>query len=273
MFIAIENMASAYGYKKKNTANKAVTTYRSRGAQKSAENANAAKYEARQKLATAVGFNPKVDESEQDFLFTARMFAEKRKERCRYGISGSLRSMFKRMAFECENTKGLKFDTLVFVGHGNTGVMTIGLGVTPVDKYDKITNRKHQETLDGLNLDNRMINVQNRETWGGQFTECRDCFAADRRDSTFHLIFAGCSTGNLSEISFKHLTKVAAKVLAPILNCTVNAYGTDNVIENDEIIYILEHIEVIKATATGGTGSIPIETDAGVNLDWFKRNP
>jgi hypothetical protein len=118
MFIAIENAASAYGYKRKNTPKKPTTT-RTKSAQKKRDEANEIKYKARQELAEAVGFDPKVDESEGNFLFEARMFAEKHKDLCRYGVSGSLRSMLKRAAFECENG-GLTFHTLVLVGHGNT---------------------------------------------------------------------------------------------------------------------------------------------------------
>src|SRR5258707_381543 len=86
MFIAIENAASAYGYKKKNTEN-TPRIKRSKTELKRYEERNQKKYEPRQQLAESVGFNPRKDESEGSFLFDARMFAEKRKGICRYGVS------------------------------------------------------------------------------------------------------------------------------------------------------------------------------------------
>jgi hypothetical protein len=51
------------------------------------------------------------------------------------------------------------------------------------------------------------------------------------------MLFAGCSTGNLRELSYRHRTDVVAETLADVFNCKVNAYGADNTIENKEILH------------------------------------
>ena len=275
-FIAIENMASAYGYKGKNTKNKPEKEFRNTGQKNAYERTKNALYENRRKLAEAVGFDPQKDPSEQNFLFHAQMFTTKRKDRIRHGICGSLNSMLKRIQFECTNTRNLKFDTLVFVGHGNAGLMTIGIGCTPDDKYAKQKQGKLKQTYEGLNIGDRLMHVKNQETWSEKFRAHKDCFKPDDQN-TFHLFFAGCSTGNLYEGTFRHLTEVAAETLAPMLNCNVNAYGTDRTIENTEILFILENLDQIKSKAKGDKGSHPIgkdpESDDDINLDWVKRKP
>jgi hypothetical protein len=272
MFIAIENMGSAYGYKSKNTENKQPADHGGKGQQRSHAKAKEEVFKARRELADAIGFNPKKDESEGSFLFDAKMFAEKRKDTCCYGICGSLTGMLKRVEFECANTRGLKFDTLVFVGHGNAGVMTVGMGCTPLNEYRELTQRKQKNVLDGMNMEKRMINVQNKETWSEQFRIHQDCFKPDRDHDTFHVLFAGCSTGNLTKLSHKHLTNVVAKTLAKLFQCNVNAYGTDKTIENDEILHILTNIETIKGGATGVSGTYVLNERQNINLDWVKRH-
>ncbi|TCO80722.1 hypothetical protein EV699_11257 [Plasticicumulans lactativorans] len=268
MFIAIENMGSAFGHKDSNTRNKPEVKGQNKTQLQRHATAKEKLYEERRALAKSAGFDPRFDPSEGNFLFAAKLLAEKRKDTCRYGVAGSLKSLLKRAAFEAQNAR-TTFDTLMFVGHGNTGVMTVGIGCMPLDQLQSVKGRKAQETFDGLKLDNRMINVANSDTWLGLFDEHRACFAPSRGDDTFHVVFAGCSTGNKSEKSYKHLTHVAAAALANLFQCQVNAYGTDDEITNDEIEEIITFIETIKGSATGGSGSYALKT--GVNLDWVKR--
>lgn len=275
-FIAIENMASAYGFKDKNTTNKPAREFESRGQQNRQRRLKQEIFEKRRALAEAVDFNPRKDPSEKDFLFVAQMFAAKRHDKLRYGICGSLNGMLKRMQFECANGR-LKFDTLVFVGHGNAGLMTVGIGCTPLADYESLKEKTQKRTLEGLDLDGRMMNVLNADTWAGKFKAHIDCFKPDRENNTFHLFFAGCSTGNMGKRTHLHLTELAAETLAPMLACSVNAYGTDSTVENTEILFILENLEHIKSSATGVSGSYSIgnnrERGDDIKLDWVKRAP
>ncbi|MDR6675170.1 hypothetical protein [Xanthomonas sp. 1678] len=270
MFLAIENMASAYGYKQNNThgGGKKHKKNKKKGQAAARKDGKDKVYEARRALAKAVDFDPENDDSVGDFLFRVKMFAEKNQDRCRYGIAGSLNSLLKRIAIECENG-GMTFDTLVFAGHGNTGVMTVGMGCTPLGKMEQLKQSNHQKALAGLEMDRRMINVQNIQTWQDMFRAHRECFAPSRLDETFHVIFAGCSTGNMSESSCRHLTHVVAEQLSSVLGCKVNAYGTDNEIVNDDIDDILKNMKAIKASATGANGSYLLQSR--VSLDWIKK--
>lgn len=267
MFAAIENMGSAYGFKGDNTQNKAIVKRKGTAATRY-EAEKERLYQARKALAAAAEFDPSQDSSIGDFVVSTRMFMDKRKDRWRYGIAGSLKSLLKRVAFESDNGR-MTFDTLVFIGHGNTGLMTVGMGCTPLKRLEEVRGGRHQQTLEGLNMDQRMINVQNTESWGALFTEHRECFAPRRNDRTFHIVFAGCSTGNKSKRSLMHLTHVVAESLSVIFECTVNAYGTDNEIVNDDILEILGNMETIISSAAGVSGSYPL--NSGVNLDWVKR--
>ena len=118
------------------------------------------------------------------------------------------------------------------------------------------------------------MHVKNPETWSEKFRAHKDCFKPDGQN-TFHLFFAGCSTGNMHEGTRRHLTNVAAETLAPMLNCNVNAYGTDKTIENEEILFILENLDQIKSNAKGANGSQRIGEDSesgeDINLDWVKK--
>jgi hypothetical protein len=274
MFIAIENMGSAYGYKQANTSNKGPGTVRKPFQQKAYDKMKAEQYEARQAVASVLGFNPREDSSEgkgdENIFFAARTFAERNPDTCRYGVSGSLRSMFKRAAFECQNARGLTFDTLVFVGHGNTGLMCVGLGCSPVNELREAKG-KHKAVAAAMKLDERMINVKNTESWSALFEEHKGCFSPDRQYGTFHVVFAGCSTGNQSETSYKFLTHVVAETLAEVFNCPVNGYGPDNEITNQEILEILGKINDIKSSTIGDSGTYDLET--GVGLEWVKKRP
>jgi hypothetical protein len=63
-FIAIENMASAYGFKDKNTTNKPVREFESRGQENRQRRQKQEIFEHRRELAEAVDFNPKKDPSD-----------------------------------------------------------------------------------------------------------------------------------------------------------------------------------------------------------------
>lgn len=101
------------------------------------------------------------------------------------------------------------------------------------------------------------------------FKAHRECFATFRLDDAFHLISAGCGTGNMSESSYRHLTHVVAEQLSSVFECKVNAYGTDNEIVNDDILTILKNMGAIKSSATGTSGSYPLSSTA--SLDWIKK--
>ncbi|MBN6149155.1 hypothetical protein JR065_02280 [Xanthomonas sp. AmX2] len=274
MFLAIENMASAYGYKQSNTRsgdknkNKNNKKKNKKGGAPARKSGKDAIYQARRALAEAVDFDPEKDDSVGDFIFCVKMFAEQNKDKCRYGVAGSLNSLLKRIAIECKSG-GMTFDTLVFAGHGNTGVMTVGMGCTPLGKMEQLKQPEHQAALAGLQMDRRMINVQNTQTWQDMFKAHRECFTPSRLDDTFHVIFAGCSTGNMSESSYRHLTHVVAEQLSSVLGCRVNAYGTDDEIVNDDILDILKSMGTIKTSATGANGSYRLPS--GVSLDWIKK--
>jgi hypothetical protein len=136
----------------------------------------------------------------------------------------------------------------------------------------KSKNTENKQPADHGGKGQRMIKVQNKETWSEQFRIHQDCFKPDRDHDTFHVLFAGCSTGNLTKLSHKHLTNVVAKTLAKLFQCNVNAYGTDKTIENDEILHILTNIETIKGGATGVSGTYVLNERQNINLDWVKRH-
>jgi hypothetical protein len=79
----------------------------------------------------------------------------------------------------------------------------------------------------------------------------------------------------MHETLYRKLTNVAAETLAPMLNCKVNAYGTDKTIENKDTLYILQHLDEIKSKAKGAQGSQLIgedsETGEDTNLEWVKK--
>jgi len=273
MFIAIENQASAYGDKKLNTTNK-LTVKRTYAQQKRHEKEKQVQYKERLQVAQQYQFNYKDDPADlKEMIFGAQNFYKKHQDKCRYGVSGSLLSMLKRVKFESENSR-TKFDTLVFVGHGGSGVMTIGMGASPMELHqapDK-ASPKTTNAIEQMGSENRMMNVKNTNTWLGLFRDHKECFSPDRDNNTFHVVFAGCSTGNQSTKSIKYLTHEAAKELADVLKCKVNAYGADDVIKNSHVDKILDNIETIKGMSTGQAGSYPLSTnDGNVNLVWVKR--
>jgi hypothetical protein len=140
VFIALENAASAFGYKKLNTSNKPGKT-KSKADKVSSDR----KYGDRKAMAAEVGYAPTEDASEGkgegNIHLIVKMVASRKGYKL--GVSGSLPSMFKRLAFEA--AKGSAFDTLVFMGHGNTGLMTVGLGQAPADKLAAL-KAKHAKT-------------------------------------------------------------------------------------------------------------------------------
>jgi hypothetical protein len=272
VFIALENTASAFGFKKHNTRNKPDTPKKSSKVQA----ASAKKYEARQEMAAAVNFDPRVDSSEgkgdANIRLTVDMISTKRGYS--YGSAGSLPSLFKRLGFEADKT-GKPFDTVVFLGHGNAGLMTAGLGRTPLDKMDALKG-KHPQTLAAFNADKRMINVsdENRQHWGATFESNRKHLASNRRTGVLSILFMGCATGNMSVKSMRILPQVVASALVSLLECSVICYGADRLIENAELESALTNLETITEAVAGqggisGSYALPNST---VSLAWHRAN-
>ena len=257
MFIAVENMASAYGDKSANTDNKPIVRPQGKQSKKEQQRQQDSKqpvYEARKKLAKNLNYEIE-DRAAGNIFSIVQRFVSKNQNLCRYGIAGSLPSMLKRLAFESANMN-CKFDTLVFVGHGNTGIMTVGLGSGPDllrEEHSERLSDKQQAIVDDMKLENRKITIQNQDTWVAEFDKVKQSFTADK-DGIFHVMFAGCCTGNLSEKSYRFITHKVAKKLAGLLNCTVNAYGMRESINNAHVMETLEDIDKIKGSAPANPG-------------------
>lgn len=267
VFIALENTASAFGLKKGNTSNKPESKAPSKQAQKAKEQV----YERRRELAEALEFDYKRDPSEgtgeNNIRFIVSNLASKRG--FSYGVAGSLPSLFKRLSFEAKQKK-LPFDTLIFLGHGNTGLMTVGLGRFPASEIKKEKDR------DLMDLDKRMINVSDdsKKHWTQTFNEHRDALAVSKSDKVLHILFMGCATGNKSEVSFKVLPQIVSAAVSALLDCDVICYGADQLIENKELEAAISHIEAITSEAASSNalqGCISLK-DSAASLEWYRKN-
>lgn len=266
VFIALENMASAFGFKKHNTHMD----------DKKPSKESVEKYKGRIALAEKAEVQYKTDSSEgkadNNIHFIVKMVAAKRG--FRYGTAGSLTSLMKRMEIERGNSGGT-FNVLVFLGHGNTGLMTTGLGNLDFHQMEKSATKKNEkQVIDGFNIENRMINVskENKSVWIETFQKYGDCL--DRE--LVHIMFMGCATGNQSETSFKWLPKTVAKALAAALNRSVICYGTDKLIENSEMESALTNIGTITETVERAKDALTDEVGlpgTKANLKWFYYTP
>jgi len=267
VFIALENTASAFGLKGGNSKN--VPAKEKKPGWKVAEQKKAQAYEDRKALADRLGFDYKKDDTEgrqeKNIRFIVQQLANQRGHS--YGIAGSLPSLFKRLSFDA-NRKGQSFDTVVFLGHGHSGVMTVGLGRFPLAEQD--------EKL--LNAQKRMINVSdpNKALWTETFHENREAL---NLGGVLHILFLGCKTAEQSSLSYKTLPKVVASALSQKLQCDVICYGTDQEIVNEEIVVAIGNIKKITDAASGGGlhGSIGLaeyddELESITNLDWHRVN-
>ncbi len=268
VFIALENTASAFGLKKGNTKNKPESKV---NVSKQAEKAKEQVYQQRRELAEKLDFDFKKDASEgfgeDNIHFIVRTLASKRGYS--YGVAGSLPSLFKRLSFEASQQK-LPFDTLIFLGHGNAGLMTVGLGRFPANEL------KNEREKALLQLDKRMINVSDdsKAHWTQTFRDHRDSLGVGKADKVLHIVFMGCATGNMSEVSFKVLPKVTSAAISELLNCDVICYGADRLIENKELEAAIAHIETITSEAASSgalQGSISLE-HSDASLEWYRKN-
>lgn len=267
VFIALENTASAFGFKKGNTSNKPDDKRKPAKAVKEKEKT----YERRRELAKTLEFDYKTDPSEGsgegNIRFIVGNLASKRG--FSYGIAGSLPSLFKRLSFEASQ-KALPFDTLIFLGHGNTGLMTVGMGRFPASEL------KRANDFDLMQLEKRMINVSddNKKHWIETFNEHRTALTVSKSDKVLHILFMGCATGNKSETSFKVLPMVVSAAISELLRCSVICYGADRLIGNKELEAAISNIEAITSEAAGSgnlQGSIQLE-DSKASLEWYRKD-
>lgn len=268
VFIALENTASAFGLKKANTQNKPESKA---NVSKHAEKAKEQVYQQRRDLAEKLGFDFKKDSSEgfgeNNIHFIVRTLASKRGYS--YGVAGSLPSLFKRLSFEA-NQKKLPFDTLIFLGHGNTGLMTVGLGRFPAHEL------KHERDQELLQIEKRMINVSDdsKAHWTQTFHDHKSSLGVGKADKVLHIMFMGCATGNMSDISFKVLPKVTSAAISALLDCDVICYGADRLIENKELEAAISHVEAITSEAASSgalQGSISLD-GSEASLEWYRKN-
>jgi hypothetical protein len=273
VFIALENAASAFGHKGKNTANKPKPAKKPT---KREEQAKTLKYARRLEMAKKVGYNPNADASEgkdeENIHFVVKMICAR--TGFSYGTAGSLPSLFKRLKFEA-GQKRMSFDTLIFLGHGNVGVMTVGMGQAPTDKMEALKG-KDKQVYGDYNAEKRMINVSDtsKAHWLETFSENRDCLGVDQANEVLHVFFLGCATGNQSEATFKILPQTVSQALAELLRIDVICYGADSLIENAELENVIVNIGAITDTVGGSgglKGSQPLNNTA-VSLEWYRRN-
>ena len=272
VFIALENAASAFGFKANNTSNKPDA---GKKLSKKDETARALKYKQRRDLAEKIEFDPLTDASEgkgeNNIHFIAKMLASK--HGYSLGTAGSLPSIFKRLKFEAGQKK-MSFDTLIFLGHGNTGLMTVGMGHVPVTKLEEAKGSK--KIMEGYDADKRMINVsdESKAHWTETFDDARDCLSVDKTNNVLHVVFMGCATGNQSEKSYKILPKVVSVALAELLKIDVICYGADRLIENSELESAISHIGSITDAAGSSGAAAGSEALSGseASLEWHRAN-
>ena len=145
VFLGVENPLSMLGDKSANVP-KSNSASRPQG-KKAKEaydkdmDARKRKWSERQGLLDKKEVSIGTDTSRSNDLAIAHKFRQDHSH-VRLGVAGSVVSMFKRLG-NYSSEENIKFDTLVFMGHGRPGVMSVGMGSitfpVPSDNENKKT--------------------------------------------------------------------------------------------------------------------------------------
>ena len=136
-----------------------------------------------------------VDSRLTESIDEAKNFAHKKND-FDLACTGSLNSMLKSVINTAE-IKGRKYDTLVFIGHGNVGFMSVGAGKLGLPRPPQTTERlgkkdfKLQEARETLGIDKREMSAANVATWGPLFNALRPALEVDTNNAV-HVFFLGC---------------------------------------------------------------------------------
>jgi hypothetical protein len=164
--------------------------------------------------------------------------------------TGSLPSMMKRLAAFATEGRGRRFDTLVFVGHGDEGDMSVGIGHLP-----EARTARGKEFAQGIRADTRVMTVKNPDTWAAEFLRVNQYLEVDPSSGRLHVFLVGCATAlHANGIGgVTTLPRLMANRLATDLNMSMAVYGTTQEITPKETRKIIDELDTIKANCVPGT--------------------
>lgn len=213
--------------------------------------ANEKKYQERHKYASSSGFYQHLnsDTALIDDLRNAHRFIGSRNALyARLCVCGSLDGVLKY----CASAIGAhgNVSRLVMIGHGNSGVMSIGSGSISLSKPQ--TLEQMGMTKGGQPHKTRQMDMENEEEWAAKFGAAQACFSEDPTYGYFIVYLIGCKTGVPDESGRFH--EGVAKALAVALNLDVMCVGTSTKINSGEIGDFLDNIDTITdSLAKNGT--------------------
>jgi hypothetical protein len=272
-FIAVENPLGMLGKKGMNVPRGA----RHAKASKKHEREMAAQYEAekkdvrekRERVLLNSGYDLEKDTSRESDAELAEDFEKRSSGTVKRAVAGSLVALFSRLEQYALGNPGGRgkgkakgrskqkrgrdtpddegevahtFDTLIFLGHGDIGSMSVGIGKVNIPGDVEGARELFQ-------ADKREIAHHNVDAWKSHFLRVRRCLSAT---GPIHIFLLGCSTGELEKLpshGYTSLVKIVATTLAAAFNTTVVAYGPTSEIGDKETAKVLNEIDEIKSQA------------------------